>query len=118
MESVIIKLLSTAGTVSLAAVCAPVINGFRNVPAAGCALLGAVLPWLMLAMLYCWPTSGLPALLSLAFIASSFLSAILFYAAEEPSARRATSLAAIIVAACAGIHLGVLVGYPLLISGL
>lgn len=116
MEPALLKMLTTAGVVSLAAVCAPIINAFRNVPAASCALLGAVLPWLMFAMLYRWPTFGSLALLSFALIVSSFLFAIVFYAAEEPSARRATALAAMIVAACAAIYLGVLVGYPLLLT--
>ncbi len=118
MESALIKMFTTAGVISLAAVCAPVINGFRNVPAASCALLGAVFPWLMFAVLYRWPTSGWFALLSFVFIASSFLFAILFYDAEERSARRAIALTAIIIAACAAIYLGVLLGYPLLLSGL
>ena len=102
----------------MAAVCAPVINRFRNMPAAGCALLGAVLPWVMFAMLHRWPTAGSLALLSLALIVSSFLFALFFYLGEAPCARRATTLGAIIVAACAALYLGVLVGYPLLLAGL
>ena len=118
MEAELIKMVATAAVVSVAAVCAPVVNKLRNFPAAGCALAGGVLPWLTFATLFRWPTLNWLALLSLVFMASSFLFALFFYAVEEPAKRRTTALAAIAVASCAAIYFGVLIGYPLLLAGI
>lgn len=118
MDSAFIELLVTAGAVSVASACAPIVDKFRNLPAASCAIAGGVLPWLTIAALFHWPTVTWLALLSLVFMASSFLFAIFFYAAEESVKRRTAALAAIAVASCAAIYFDVLIGYPLLLAGI
>src|SRR5687768_17656374 len=46
--------LFRSGVLSAASASAPMINKFRNAPAASCALVGAVLPWLTFAILCQW----------------------------------------------------------------
>ena len=118
MDSALIKILTAAGVASAAAVFAPAINKFRNVPAGSCALLGAVLPWLLFAMLYRWPTSSSLALVGLVLFVSSFLFALFFYSVEEASPTRTIALGVISVAICASIYLGVFVACGILLSGL
>ena len=118
MDSALINFLTIAGVVSTAAVCAPIVNRFRNVPGAICAIVGALLPWLIFATLCYWRTSTALALalVGLAFITSSLLFALLFYSVEEPGATRAVTLAVIGVAICAWGYLAVLVAYSLLLA--
>ena len=117
MDSTLIKILAAGGVASTAAISASAIDKFRNVPAGICALLGAVLPWLLFAMLCRWPTSSL-ALVGLALVASFFLFALFFYSVEEASPTRTIALGLITVAICASIYPRVLIAYGLLLSGL
>jgi len=118
MESPLTHVFASAGVLSAAAVCAPIINRFRNVPAASGALVAAILPWLTFAVLYRWPTSGVPGLIGLVLIASALLFSLFFYSVEEPSATRASALAAITLAIFAGIYLGALIAVPLMMIGI
>ena len=117
MDSALIKLLTAAGVASAAAVFAPAINKFRNVPAGSCALLGAVLPWLLFAVVHRWPISGSLALLGLTLFVSSFLFALLFYSVEEASTARTIAIGAMTVAICASIYLCAFLAYGILLSG-
>ena len=118
MDSTLIKILAAAGVSSTAAISAPAINKFRNVPAGICALLGAVLPWLLFAMPYLWPISNSLGIVGLASIASSFLFALFFYSVEEASTTRTIALGLITVAICALLYPCVLITYGILLSGL
>ena len=118
MESPLTHVFASAGVLSAAAVCAPIINRFRNVPAASCALVAAILPWLTFAALYRWPRFGLAAFVGLVLIASALLFSLLFYSVEEPSATRTSALAVIAVAICAGIYFCALMAYALMLAGI
>ena len=117
MDSALIKLLTAAGVASTAAVSAIAINKFRNVPAGSCALLGAVLPWLLYAIASRWSISGSVALLGLTLLVSSFLFALVFYSAEEASITRTIAIGAITVAVCVSIYLCTFIAYGILLSG-
>ena len=117
MDSASIKILTAVGVASAAAAFAPAINKFRNVPAGSCALLGAVLPWLLYAIASRWSISGSVALLGLTLFVSSFLFALLFYSVEEASTTRTIAIGAMTVAICASIYLCAFVAYGVLLSG-
>lgn len=115
MEPFLIKVYTSAGIALIAAICATAINRFRDVPAGCFALAGGAMPWVIIAMLYCWPNHtaiqlGLPCSVSL------FLFALLFYSSEEPGATRNIAIAVAIVGMCAGMAFGGFLGYPFLLG--
>jgi len=72
METILFNLYVSAGVASVAAIVVPLINRFRNPLACAFATGAAIMPWLVIAMLFLWPNSsvllvGLPCVISAFF---------------------------------------------------
>ena len=120
MESYLVKIYATAGMASVAAICAAVINRFRNVPAGSFAVAGGVIPWLIIATLFFFHSgSRLPVLtiLGLFSVGPLFLLAFVFYSFEESSVSRNIAAAASVVGMIAGVSSSVILAYPFFASG-
>src|SRR4051794_37578367 len=97
MEPLLVKIYATAGIASAAAICAPAIDKFRNVPAGIFALGGGIVPWLVIAMVFQRSRfTGFPLTPPLC-IGPLFVLSFLFYSFVESSATRNTAAAITVV---------------------
>ncbi|HET6406286.1 MAG TPA: hypothetical protein VFG14_00260 [Chthoniobacteraceae bacterium] len=120
MDAYLMKICATAGMASVAAICATVINRFRNVPAGSFAVAGGVVPWFIIATLFFFHSdSRLPALtiVGLFSVGPLFLLAFVFYSFEESSVSRNIAATASMVGMIAGVRLSAVLAYPVFASG-
>jgi hypothetical protein len=117
MDPFLIKIFTTAGIASTAAICAMAIDRFRNVPAGCFALAGAVVPWLVIAILFRWSHFNSVTLVAFFCIVPLFLLAFLCYSFEEPSTTRNIAAAATVGGGVSAIIFCAFIAYPFLMRG-
>lgn len=115
MEAIILKIFVSAGLASVAALGAPIVDRFRNASAGAFALAAAIMPWLIVAMLYN-RSNHIALLLGLSCLVSLFLFATFFYSAGDPGVRRTFAIILITMGICSALYFCAIVIYPFLIT--
>jgi hypothetical protein len=115
MDTYFANTLTAAGIASGAAILATIGDGFRNILAASFAVAGGGMPWLVVALLFHWP-SNIALLVALFSIAPLFLMALFFYSLGKPGFARSMAVAMMAVGVFSSLIFSALVGYPFLVS--
>ncbi len=116
MEVVLFKIFASAGVATVAVITASLINRFRNPLACTFAAGSAVMPWLVIAVLYLWPNRTV-LLLGMSCFISLFLFTIYFYSADDPGKRRIMTVAFATLGLCSALYFCAILLYPILAYG-